>query len=81
MASRLSTKGQVVIPAKLRKKYHLEPGTPLAVEEKDGQIVIVPLPSDPIAALYGVLKDAGPLTDDLLAERRREERHEAKRAR
>ena len=72
MTLRMSRIGQVVIPAELRKKYQLKPGAPVAVEEQAGQIVIVPLPEDPIAALYGVLKDAGPLTDDLLAERREE---------
>jgi len=81
MASRISPKGQIVIPARLRKKYRLEPGAPVAVEEKQGRIVITPLPKDPVAALYGCLKDAGRLTQDLLAERRREEKHEAKRAR
>ena len=72
MASHLSRKGQVVIPAELRKKYQLKPGARIAVEEQKGQIVIVPLPEDPIAASFGILKDAGPLLEDLLAERREE---------
>lgn len=77
MASRISQKGQVVIPAELRARFHLQPGDPVAVQEEAGKIVVIPLPKDPIASLYGLLKEAGPLTEDLLAERRQEEQHEA----
>ncbi len=65
-----------MIPAKLRAKHKLGAGDPVAVQEEEGRIVIIPLPKDPIAAVYGLLKGAGPLTEDLLAEHRREVRAE-----
>jgi AbrB family looped-hinge helix DNA binding protein len=81
VANRISQKGQVVIPAPIRRKHHLEPGAPVSVVEEGGRIIITPLPKDPVSALFGLLKDAGALTDDLIADRRREERNEAKRSR
>ena len=41
-ASRMSRKGQVVIPARLRKKYGLKEGEKLFFIEQDRQIIIKP---------------------------------------
>jgi len=66
----LSKKGWVVIPAELRKKYHIEPGVKLAFFDFDGMITIVPVPDDPIEAGYGLLAGEGPsLIEALLQER------------
>lgn len=40
--SRISRKGQIVIPARLRKKYGLKQGEPLVFIEDDRQIIIKP---------------------------------------
>ena len=68
----ISKKGWVVIPADLREKYHLHPGTKVAFVEIEGGLQLVPVPDDPIAALVGLLKDTPELLEDLLEERRRE---------
>ena len=81
MTKRISTKGQVVVPARLRKKHNLDPGSPVVVEEKDGQIVIVPLPKDPVEASFGILREAEGLAEELLRDRRSEKKREAKRSR
>jgi AbrB family looped-hinge helix DNA binding protein len=39
---RMSRKGQVVIPAEIRKKYKLKEGEMLFLEEEDGTIKLMP---------------------------------------
>ncbi len=39
---RMSRKGQVVIPAEIRKKYKLKEGTMLSLEEDEGVIKLMP---------------------------------------
>ncbi|WP_257611998.1 AbrB/MazE/SpoVT family DNA-binding domain-containing protein, partial [Neomoorella thermoacetica] len=50
---KISAKGQLVIPALLRRKYGLQaPGRALIIE-KEGQIIITPAPSDPVIEARG----------------------------
>ena len=72
-------KGQVVIPKAIRDELGLAPGRKLAVEVHDKDIVLHPLPKDPIEALCGILKGKGPSTADLLRERRRERQREERK--
>lgn len=60
MQTKLSTKGQVVIPGPVRRRLGIRPGDPLDVNVEAGRIVLVPhkkrLPrmkiiSDPITGL------------------------------
>jgi AbrB family looped-hinge helix DNA binding protein len=51
----VSSKGQVVIPAALRKKFKIKAGTRVAVGERDGQITLTPNPFDALLALRGCL--------------------------
>jgi len=71
-------KGQVVIPKAVRKMLQIIPGTLIWLRVDQGQIVLKPMPKDPVKALRGVLKKTGPSTADLLRwrkeERTREER-------
>jgi AbrB family looped-hinge helix DNA binding protein len=66
----VSSKGQLVIPAELRRKYRLKSGTRVAVHEKNGEITISPNPYDALLALRGKYAKF-PLEDDLLKERRK----------
>jgi AbrB family looped-hinge helix DNA binding protein len=69
----LSERGQVVIPAELRSKAGLRPGDRFEVVlDAAGSLVFKPLPRDPLLALRGAFAGGHRLTDDLLAERRRE---------
>lgn len=70
----ISEKGQIVIPVALRRLYGLSPGDKLAVEGKDGQIVLRPLPRHPLINLKGRYKTVGngSLTASLLRERQAE---------
>jgi AbrB family looped-hinge helix DNA binding protein len=51
----VSSKGQIVIPAALRKKYRIVAGTKVAVGEREGQITLTPNPYDALLALRGCL--------------------------
>jgi AbrB family looped-hinge helix DNA binding protein len=42
METRLSSKGQVVLPGPLRRKLGLRPGDPLRVTVSEGRIVLTP---------------------------------------
>lgn len=53
--AKVSSKGQVVIPAYLRKKYGINAPGRVMVVEKEGKLLITPLPDDPIKAAKGML--------------------------
>jgi AbrB family looped-hinge helix DNA binding protein len=42
MQTRISTKGQVVLPSKIRRKLGLRPGDPLDAKVKGGSVVLTP---------------------------------------
>lgn len=68
----VSPKGWVVIPKALRERYGFQPGTKVAFVEYGGLVALVPVPDDPVAAMYGMLAGGPSLTEDLLAEHRAE---------
>ena len=51
MVIKISHKGWVVIPAKLRRKYALEPGMEVHVVDYGGVLALVPAADDPIDAV------------------------------
>lgn len=65
-------KGQIVIPAKLRKKYHIKPGAELQLLEYGGIIHLIPPVTDPIKAAAGFLPRKPSLTKKLLKNRKRD---------
>jgi AbrB family looped-hinge helix DNA binding protein len=76
---RISSKGQVVIPAKLRERLGIEAGTRATWHEEDGRLVLTPMTMKQIEALRGSLrpKPGEPsMFDELFAERERERRRE-----
>jgi len=79
MVLTISNKGWVVIPAELRKKYNLMPGTEVVIVDYGGVLSIIPAMVDPIKQGRGLLKDLPSLTNDLLKERTKERRREQAR--
>ena len=65
-------KGQIVIPAKLRKKYHIRPGAKLELLEYGGIIYLIPPVADPIKAAAGSLPSKPSLAKKLLRDRTKE---------
>jgi AbrB family looped-hinge helix DNA binding protein len=81
MLTTVTTKGQVVIPAKVRRKLRLIEGTKLAVDVREGEIVLRPLSSDPIEEACGCLAGEDSLVEALLEMRREDLAREEDRAR
>jgi AbrB family looped-hinge helix DNA binding protein len=72
----VSSKGQVVIPAELRKKFRIKAGTRVAVGERNGQITLTLNPYDALLDLRGSLSD---VKDDVEAWWIKEKRKEHER--
>ncbi len=61
METHVTTKGQIVIPAKLRKKYGIIGGTRIIITDAGGEIVLRPLTRQYLKNLRGSLKGSGAL--------------------
>jgi AbrB family looped-hinge helix DNA binding protein len=72
MNVRLSSKGWVVIPAAMREKYGLKPGSDVQVVDYGGVLSLVPALKDPIQAGAGMLKGGNSLTQAIVEEHRQE---------
>ena len=73
MTATISAKGQLVIPAAIRKHYHLTPKTKVDILDTGHAIVILPAPKgDAFVASRGLLK--GKLSTKEFLKWRREER-------
>lgn len=78
MKARVSAKGWVVIPADLRRRYRLQPGTVVEFQEEGERILIIPRETNVVEELYGKLASGASLTAALLEEKKLErEREEA----
>lgn len=51
-----TTKGQIVIPARLRREFHIENGTRAIVQATPEGILLKPVTKHAIARLRGILK-------------------------
>jgi AbrB family looped-hinge helix DNA binding protein len=71
----ISSKGQIVIPSDLRKRYRLKEGATVVFQEEHGRLVLEPSNFQAIYALEGSLKDF-PLEAALEEERRTERKRE-----
>ena len=72
MKAKVSTKGWVVIPAALRKRHGLNPGSLVEFRELNNRIVIIPRVKDTIETLYGKFAAETSLTKALLEDRAKE---------
>lgn len=72
MTIKISQKGWVVIPAKLRKKYSLHPGEAVHIVDYGGVLSLVPVDADPIEHADGMLAGESSLVAALLAEHAKE---------
>ncbi len=68
----VTTKGQVVIPAKLRKKYGIKIGTRIQFEEENGEITMLPLTEETVDKNIGFLGTKGKLLRKLMEEKKAE---------
>ena len=70
--STVTSKGQFVIPAKLRRKHGIRKGTRVAITEDNNRLVLQPINKEFIESLWGSWKGEPSASDFLMKERRRE---------
>lgn len=78
METVVTTKGQVVIPAKLRHRLGIKKGAKLYVEERKGEIILRPLNKEYFQKMSGILKGGG-LVKALEESRAQDLKHEEKK--
>lgn len=75
----VTSKGQLVVPSRLRRKYGIKPGTKICFIERDNEIVFQPVTREYIRSVCGMLKSDTSATEELLKERAKDkEREEGK---
>ena len=76
LKAKVSAKGWVVIPAVLRKRFGIKPGTSVEFQETGKKIVLIPGTTDPVEELYGKLAGEISLKEALQKDRERELKRE-----
>ena len=61
METYMTTKGQMVIPASLRRKYGIKVGTKIIVVDNGGEIILRPVTEQYLNKLRGSIKGSGAL--------------------
>jgi len=74
----VSSKGQLVIPAELREALGIEPGTRVAIRQEGDELILRPATKAVarrlIAELCGITAGGPSMTDELIADRREEDK-------
>lgn len=78
MTSKVTSKGQIVIPKALREKYGIRPSMEIRWIERERGILIVPESEDPILAAKGMLKGSGLLKAFLKEKKLNKQREDEK---
>jgi AbrB family looped-hinge helix DNA binding protein len=80
-AAYVTSKGQLVIPAKLRRKFNIKRGTRVNFVEDNGKIILQPVTREYIESFCGIFKRkpgeklaTQELLEDRAADKRREEK-------
>jgi len=71
METTITAKGQIVIPASIRRRLGIKEGTRIKIEERDNEIILKPLTRAYVHSGRGGFRGKG-LMKALLAEKRRE---------
>ena len=76
MTYKITTSGQVSIPATVRRRWRT---SLVEVEDHGDHVVVRPVPDDPIEAAFGIFKDRGINTTELRRRAREDERRAEER--
>ena len=68
----VTVKGQIVVPANIRRKFGIKKGTKIAFIEQHGKLFIQPLDKSYFESLAGVLGTEGKLLKSLMEDKKRE---------
>ena len=73
----VTTKGQIVIPSKIRQRLKIKKGTRLYIEERGNELILKPVTPEYFERIAGVLPTKGKLSKALLEERAKDKGREA----
>jgi len=73
----VTTKGQIVIPAKIRRRLNIKRGTKLYIEERGDELILKAVTPGYFEKIAGVLQTKGKLSKALLEERTKDKEREA----
>ena len=75
----VTTKGQLVIPARIRRKLGIKQGTKVCFVERGDEILFQPVTKEYIRSVCDMLKSTTSVTQELLTDRKKDkEREETK---
>ena len=72
----VTTKGQIVIPKKIRSLLRIKTGTQIYFEPRNGELVLKPLTREYFEKMAGILGTGGKATKALLEERAKDRERE-----
>ncbi|MBU1726062.1 MAG: AbrB/MazE/SpoVT family DNA-binding domain-containing protein [Candidatus Omnitrophica bacterium] len=72
----VTSKGQIVIPSKIRKRLNIKRGTKLYIEERGEELVVKAVTPAYFEKIAGVLQTKGKLSKALLKERAKDKEGE-----
>jgi len=72
----VTSKGQLVVPARLRRRYGIKAGTKVRFIERSDGILFQPVTPEYIRSVCGMLSSDMSVTDELLKERARDRERE-----
>ncbi|MBI2265453.1 MAG: AbrB/MazE/SpoVT family DNA-binding domain-containing protein [Armatimonadetes bacterium] len=72
----VTSKGQLVIPVSIRRRYGIKPGTRICFIERNHEILFQPVTREYIRSVHGVLKSETLVTQELLQERAKDRARE-----
>jgi AbrB family looped-hinge helix DNA binding protein len=73
----VTTKGQIVIPSKIRHRLKIKRGTKLYIEERGNELILKPVTPEYFERIAGVLPTKGKLSKALIEERAKDKEREA----
>lgn len=76
----MTVKGQIVVPARMRRKFGLKKGAKVAIIEDAHGFIVRPLDRKYFDQFAGILPGKGRATKALIDERRKEKENEDRRA-
>jgi AbrB family looped-hinge helix DNA binding protein len=68
----VTSKGQIVIPVKIRRRLGIANGTKVAFVEQEGKIIIQPLDKNYFNNLSGILGEKGKMLKSLMEDKKKE---------
>jgi len=75
----MTTKGQIIIPSRIRQRFNIKKGTRFSIEEEGNKLILQPLTVDYFEKMAGILKSKEISSKTILQERAKEKALEDKK--